>query len=156
MKEWADGVSADRPRGTVVERIRFHGHRMVRSLHRNTIEVTMEEHLTENGDCIIGVGADKGCAGLSEALKGALKRDQAMVTLRISAGGETFEISAREARALELSHPLDIVIRKSGFTSNRTLAVGASAAAVDIPRSIVSKLKNPLTTGVLEVEVERV
>ncbi len=46
-----------------------------------------------------------------------------------------------------------MVIRRSRFTSDRTLAVGASAAARDIPRSIVSKLKNAETVGALEIEV---
>jgi len=129
---------------------------MIKSVHRNTVEVTMEEHLTENGDCIIGVGAEKGCGGLGEELKSALRGDRAIITLRISAGGESFEFSAEGDRELELSHHSDIVIRKSRFTSDRTLAIGANAAAVDIPRSIVSRLKNPLTVGLLEIEVERV
>lgn len=129
---------------------------MIRSSHRNTIEITTDENLTENGDCIIGVGAERGCAGLREELKSALRRDQARVRVRISVSGESFRLSAEGNRGLELSHPSDIVIRKSRFTSDRTLAVGANAAAVDIPRSIVSRLKNPLTVGFLEIEVELV
>ena len=155
MREWAD-ISRGEEQAAVVERIKFHGHRMIRSLHHNTVEVTMEEHLTENGDCIIGVGADRGCAGLSEELKSALRRDGAKVTVRISAGGESFRLSAEGENGLQLSHPRDIVIRKSRFTSDRTLAVGANAAAVDIPRSIVSRMRNPMTVGFLEIEVERV
>lgn len=140
----------------MVESITFHGHPMIRSVHRNTVEVTVEEHLTENGDCIVGVGAERGCEGLSEVLKSALRSKLARVTVRISAGGESFEFSANGDEGLELSHPSEIVIRKSRFISGRTLAVGASAAAVDLPRSMVSKLKNPLTVGRLEIEVHRV
>ncbi|MGD0319083.1 MAG: DUF371 domain-containing protein [Nitrososphaerales archaeon] len=133
--------------------MRFHGHPMVKSLHPTTIEITTEEHLTEKGDCIIGVGAAKGCGQLSETLKTALRSEKARVTIRILVGDECFELSAEGNRGLELWHPHDIVIRRSRFMSGRTLAVGASAAARDIPRSIVSKLKNPETVGTLEIEV---
>ena len=126
---------------------------MVRSLHPTTIEITTEEHLTEKGDCIVGVGAAKGCGQLSETLKTALRSEKARVTIRVLVGDECFELSAEGDRRLELSHPHDIVIRRSRFMSGRTLAVGASAAARDIPRSIVSKLKNPETVGALEIEV---
>jgi hypothetical protein len=126
---------------------------MVRSLHSNTIEITTEEHLTEKGDCIVGVGAAKGCSQLSEALKTALRAEQARVTIRVLVGNESFELAAEGDQGLELSHPEDIVIRRSRFMSSRTLAVGATAAARDIPRSIVSRLKNPETVGVLEIEV---
>ena len=126
---------------------------MVRSLHPTTIEITTEEHLTEKGDCIVGVGAAKGCGQLSETLKTALRSEKARVTIRVLVGDECFELSAEGDRRLELSHPHDIVIRRSRFTSSRTLAVGASAAARDIPRPMVSKLKNPETVGALEIEV---
>ena len=126
---------------------------MVRSLHPTTIEITTEEHLTEKGDCIVGVGAAKGCSQLSETLKTALRSEKARVTIRVLVGDECFELSAKGDKGLELSHPRDIVIRRSRFVSGRTLAVGASAAARDIPRSIVSKLKNPTTVGALEIEV---
>ncbi len=135
------------------ERILFHGHPMVRSLHPTTIEVTTEEHLTEKGDCIIGVGAAKGCGQLGEQLKAALRAEGSTVTIRVSAGAETFELTAEGDPGLELSHLHDIVIRKSRFLSGRTLAVGASAAAKDIPRSIVARLRNPGTVGALEIEV---
>jgi hypothetical protein len=126
---------------------------MVRSLHPTTIEITTEERLTEKGDCIVGVGAAKGCSQLSETLKAALRSEQARVTIRVLVGDESFELTAEGDKGLELSHPHDIVIRRSRFVSGRTLAVGASAAAIDIPRSIVSRLKDPETVGALEIEV---
>jgi hypothetical protein len=138
---------------SAVERIMFHGHPMVRSLHPTTIEITTEERLTEKGDCIVGVGAAKGCSQLSETLKTALRSEQARVRIRVLVGDESFELTAEGDKGLELSHPHDIVIRRSRFVSGRTLAVGASAAAKDIPRSIVSKLKNAETVGALEIEV---
>ncbi|MDG7012235.1 MAG: DUF371 domain-containing protein [Nitrososphaerota archaeon] len=147
-------VSSAREGGPVRDEVSFRGHPMVRSTHATTMEVTTEGHLTEKGDCIIGVGADKGCSGISHAVREGLQRSGAKVTIRIRVGGRTFQAAAQGDSRLELSHPHDIVIRKSGFVSDRTLAVGASAAAKDIPRDMVRLLRSPATTGTLEIEVE--
>ncbi len=125
---------------------------MVQALHPTTIEVTTEEHLTRRGDCIIGVSASSGCAQLSESVKTAI-REGSRLLVRIVVGGESFELSAAGDPRLDLSHPRDIVIRKSEFLSDRTLAIRASSAAADIPRSMVSRLRDPHTTGTLEIRV---
>ncbi len=126
---------------------------MVSSLHPTTIEVTTEEFLTENGDCIVGVGAAKGCAGLDARVKEALRRRGAMVKLRIVVGPLLFSIMASGDPRLQLSHEHDMVIRKSDFISDRTLAIRADAAAKDISREMVNLLRNPDTVGRLEIEV---
>jgi hypothetical protein len=141
--------------GRVVARdvVTFRGHAMVRSTHPTTIELTTEEDLTENGDCIIGVGASKGCAGLDERVKQTIRREGASVTLRLVVGGESFVVRARGGEALRLSHPHDLVIRKSDYVSDRTVALGADAAARDLPRTLVALLKDPRTVGKMEIEV---
>jgi len=144
-----DALGAPVARDVVV----FKGHPMVSSLHPRTIEVTTEDELTERGDCVIGVGADKGCAQLSQPVKEGLKTTGSRVTLRIVVGGESFELRASGDPGLELSHPHDIVIRKSGFLSDRTLVVRASAASMDLPRGMVRRLRDPSTVGRLEIEV---
>ncbi len=137
----------------VKEAIGFRGHPMVRSLHLTTIEVTTESHLTEKGDCIIGVGATKGCLQLSEEVKEGLRRKDSLVTIRIVAADHEFQVNARGDPRLELSHLHDMVIRRSDFVSDRTLALHADAAARDLPREIVRLLRDPTTTGRLEIEV---
>ena len=131
----------------------FRGHRLVMSAHPTTIEVTTEEHLTENGDCIIGVAADKGCAGLSPEVKEGLRRTGSPVTIKIVVGALSFQVRARGDSRLQLTHPHDIVIRKSDFASDRTLAVHADSAARDLPRELVRALKDPEAEGILEIEV---
>ncbi len=138
---------------TIAEKILFHGHPMVRSLHPTTIEVTTEERLTKKGDCIIGVGASKGCAQLGETLKAALRMKGSAVIITVLVGQERFELMAEGDPGLELSDPHDMVIRESRFLSGRTLAVGASAAAKDIPRPIIARLRDPASVGSLEIEV---
>ena len=127
---------------------------MVRSSHPTTVEVTTEDYLTENGECIIGVGADKGCAGLSGAVKERLRREGSRVTLKVVVGQLSFLIRAHGGPGLALSDPRDMVVRKSDYVSGRTLAVLADASSRDLPREMVRLLKNPATRGRLEIEVE--
>jgi len=138
---------------TAKEVVEFRGHSMVRSLHPTTIEVTTEDRLTEKGDCIIGVGAAKGCLELSEEVKEGLRRKDSKVTIRIVVGDHEFQVNARGDPRLGLSHPHDMVIRKSDFVCDRTLAVHADAAARNLPREMVMLLRDPGTTGRLEIEV---
>lgn len=135
------------------ETVTFRGHPMVRSEHPTTIEVTTEEHLTENGDCIIGVASDKGCAQLSVSVRDGLRRTGSRVLVRIKVGSVSFAVHARGDRRLQLTNPRDIVIRKSDFISERTLAVRADASARDIPREMISALRDPAAVGSLEIEV---
>jgi len=53
--------------------IPFYGHKNIRSLHQKTIEITTEQDLTLNGDCIIGVGASCGCNDIPEKMKKLLQ-----------------------------------------------------------------------------------
>jgi uncharacterized protein len=140
---------------SVVETVEFRGHPCVSSLHPTTIELTTEDWLTEKGDCIVGVSATKGCAGLSEEMKSAIRRDGSRILMTIRVGDLDFRLSAFGDRRLELSSEMDMVIRKSGFVSGRTLALGASAAARDLPREMVQRLRAPETTGTLRLEVFR-
>jgi len=126
---------------------------MVRSAHPTTIEVTTEDHLTPQGDCIVGVSASTGCAQLDPQLKEGLRRKGSRVRIRMLVGPYIFEVRAEGDPRLELSHLHDIVIRKSDYVSDRTLAVHADAAARDIPREIVRRLREPGTVGRLEIEV---
>lgn len=133
--------------------VTFHGHPMVRSAHPTTIEVTTEDHLTPRGDCIVGVGASSGCAQLDPRVKEGLRRKGSRVTIRLVVGSLVFEVKAEGDPRLELSHPSDIVIRRSDFISDRTLAVRADASAKDIPRGMVRLLRDPGAVGRLEIEV---
>lgn len=139
---------------TLKETVSFKGHRMVRSTHPTTIEITTEEHLTEQGDCIIGVGADKGCSGIDPRVRHGIRTPGAAVKLTIQVGGESYGLTARGDAGLSLSHPHDIVVRKSDFLSDRTLAVGSSASARDLPRKMVRLLQDPAAQGTLVIEVE--
>ncbi len=128
---------------TITEIIWAVGHANIQSAHPTTLMITKDTHLTHTGDCIVAVGADKAALDLSPQIKQALKRPNTKVTILLEAGGLTEQISALGSPNLVLTHPTDIVIRKSQFVSDRTLAVCADKASKDIQRELVSKLKNP-------------
>lgn len=140
-------------RELVRDTVLFRGHPMVRSTHPTTIEVTTEDYLTESGDCIIGVGASKGCAQLDARLKEGIRRKGSRVTITIVVGNLSVGVKASGDPRLGLTHAHDIVIRRSDFVSDRTLAVRADVAAKNIPREMIGMLKDPAAVGRLEIEV---
>ncbi len=119
------------------------GHPNIQAAHPTTLMFTKDTHLSENGDCIVAVAADKAVADLSPQFKTALKRSNAKLTVTIEAKGVVEQIAALGSPILILSHPTDVVLRKSSFISDRTLAVGADKASVDLSRQLVEKLKDP-------------
>jgi len=133
--------------------VEFFGHPMVRSAHRNTIEVTRDAELTARGDCIIGVRADKGPADFSKAIRECLMDDRSEVLLAILVEPEEFVVRATGSSKLSLTDPHEMVVRKSEFISARTVAIRADSAARDIPRSIVEELRDPARRGLLRIEV---
>ncbi|MDD5111057.1 MAG: DUF371 domain-containing protein [Candidatus Altiarchaeota archaeon] len=121
--------------------INARGHPNVRSEHGTTFEVTMENHLTPRGDCIIAVDADKAMEELPEEFKRHLKDDDAVLEIRVECNGLSEVIRASGSRNLILSHPTDLVVRKSGFIDGRTLAIKAGKAACDFDRALVRELQ---------------
>ena len=127
----------------VVEKLTAHGHESILATHRSTFEITMEAHLTYRGDCIVAVAADKGVRGLSDELKRVLRKTSSKLTIVLKAGHEKEVVEASGTPKLALTHPRDIVVRKSSFVCNRTLAVKANKVAKDFSGEFVKQLRNP-------------
>ena len=119
------------------------GHENIQAIHPSTLMFTKEKHLSKTGDCVVGVASDKAVAGLNQKFKDALRKPNAKLTIIIEAGGLTEQINASGSPKLILTHPTDIVIRKSDYICNRTLAIRADKSANDLPRELAKKLKNP-------------
>lgn len=133
--------------------IPFLGHENIRSLHPKTIEITTEPHLTVNGDCIVGVGANFGCRDIPEKLKVLLQNSKSSVDFTITVKDFAFKVKGRGSDKLTLTNPHDIVIRKSSFTCPRTMAVNCDAASDAIPRQMIKALQNPETRGIFSIEI---
>jgi hypothetical protein len=119
------------------------GHESILATHKTTLELTKDKRLSKKGDCIVAVAADKALADLSAEFKEKLRNPHAKLTLIIEAGSLREQVTAYGSPQLILAHPTDAVIRKSAYVCNRTLAVHADKAALDLARCFVEKLKNP-------------
>jgi hypothetical protein len=120
--------------------VHFTGHRNVLASNGMTLEVTKEDFLTLRGDCIVGIRADAACRDLDDRVRAELRRPDSRILFVMEVGGEQFRFEASGSSALSLEHPLSMVVRKSTYTCSRTLAIRSSAAARDLPRSMVSRL----------------
>jgi hypothetical protein len=128
---------------TLKDEVFANGHQNIAATHLTTLEITKEIHLSRRGDCIIAVAADKSLADLSEEFKESLRKSSAKLTLIIEANGITAQINAYGSSKLTLTHPSDMVVRKSSYIDDRTLAINADKAAAGLPRKLVEKLRNP-------------
>jgi len=109
----------------IVELITARGHENIQGTHRTTFEVTKDLKLTKKGDCIIAVGADKALVDLKPSFKEALRKEHAKLSILIEAGGAKELVKASGSRRLRLTHLTDMVVRKSEFVCDRTLAIRA-------------------------------
>ena len=128
------------------ETVTAKGHPKIRATHKTTLEVTKEAFLTERGDCIIGVDADKSISEISDDFKKALM-DSVPVTVEISLPdyGLTELLRGYGSKELTFSHQTDMVIRKSDFVCGRTILIRADKAAVDLNREIIELLRDHST-----------
>ena len=138
----------------VQEEIVFYGHINVQSFHTRTIEITKDPNLTLQGDCIIGVSANKSCWDISDKLKHSLKDDNSYIIIDVIVGNMSFIVNGLGNSRLVLLSRHDIVIRKSSFICERTIAIQCNKASSDIPREMILSLQNPETKGVLQITTE--
>ena len=123
------------------EKIKAKGHRNIKAKHRTTIEITRESHLTERGDCIIAVSADRGTHDFSNGFKEELRNENAKLEIILICENSKEIIAAYGHPDLTFKNPDEMVIRKSNFICDRTLAIRADKAAINLDREFVKKLR---------------
>lgn len=116
------------------------GHENVSGEHASTLEVTSDDFLTPAGDCILGIEADTVPAEFDEAFVTACQDGDATIRIELEAGGYTDVVEARGDPELAFESERSAVVRTSGYVDDRTIAVGADAAAGDIDRTLVDAL----------------
>jgi hypothetical protein len=136
------------------EEITFYGHKNILSLHPRTVEVTKDPNLTKNGDCIIGVSANKACDDLNISVKKKLRTKDTIVKMKIIVDQDEFELTGIGNTDLSISHKHDIVLRKSNYADSRTLAISCDKSAIDIPRDLVNLLTVSDARGILRITIE--
>ncbi len=125
-----------------IETIHAYGHPNILATHPTTFEVTKDEHVTRRGNCIIAALADRSPVDLGREFKEAILIENAKVTISIKADDIVEIVHAFGSSKLILSHPTEMVVRKSNYFSNRTIAVRSDKAACDLSRSLVKKLQS--------------
>ena len=120
------------------------GHKNIRATHRNTLELTKDAVLTEDGDCIIGVKAEFEL----EKIKQFLQKEKIKITIR--ANGITETVTAVPNPNFSDEH--EMVIRITNFDSKRTFATRADKSAKQLSRRFVKELKNDKTRMVITIE----
>lgn len=134
---------------SIQEKIYFHGHKLISAKHSTTIEITKDQFLTKNGDCIVGIKSEKGCQEIKKELKNIIRNNNSIIKIEIIVQEHKFTILGQGSSELSLTHVNDIVIRKSEYICPRTLAIKCNKSSIDIPREMINLLKNNDAEGVL-------
>lgn len=123
-----------------IDKVYARGHRNIKATHRNTFEITREDHLTPRGDCIIAVSANKSVRDLDPGLKDGLRRGWS--TAIVIVVDRLWDIATGYGDpGLELSDPVRIIARRSTYVSPNTVMLRSSKAALDIKRDLIDLLK---------------
>jgi hypothetical protein len=123
------------------EVIRARGHEHVAATHESTFEVTTDDWLTPAGDCIVGIEADRSPADFDDDFLAACRDPAAVITLTLETADARDEIRARGHPDLTFGSERSAVVRTSRYVDDRTVAVGADAAAADLDRGLVDALE---------------
>ena len=123
-------------------KIKAKGHENVLSLHKSTFEITKDKDLSLAGDCIIGLDIDKSMEDFPKRFKEKLANDDTKVIVELRTPNASDTIEGYGHHDLTLSHPTDIVCRKSTFVCSRTLMIKSNKAAIDLNRDLIKDLAN--------------
>jgi len=123
--------------------IRARGHRHVTATHAKTFELATDDEIGPDASCVIGVGA--------RADWDALGRLHGSARITIEAAGHRDELTARLSPFW--SRGVGLVVRKSGFRGDDTLAVEADAAAADLDAALRAALAEPSTEVDVSIRV---
>ena len=118
------------------------GHRNVTSLHKSKFEVTKDVEIGPTADCIVGTSADKSMLNFPQEFKNKIANSNTKVTVILDTENGHDEITGFGHEDLTLTHPTDIVCRKSDYTCSRTLMINADKAAKDLDSGLIEDLKN--------------
>jgi hypothetical protein len=116
------------------------GHEHVTAEHASTLEVTSDDFLTPAGDCILGIEADTVPADFDDAFVAACRDADATITATIEADGHAVTVEGSGHPDLTFESERSHVIRTSDYVDERTVMVGADAAAGDVDRALVATL----------------
>ena len=125
-----------------------YGHKNMLAMHKNTLEFTRDKEVSLQGDCILGVGATFSTAQLMKLVR---QYNKLRLVISVGRGGGAKREEVLFDTNPNFSDKNEIVIRKSGYDSERTLGFFADKSAKDIDRDIVKMIKSKKTRMNLEI-----
>ena len=123
---------------TTEETVHATGHEHVSAEHASTLELTSDDFLTPAGDCILGIEAHRVPSEFDEAFVAACRDADATITATLLAAGHTATVTGSGHPDLTFESDRSHVLRTSDYVDERTVMVGADAAAADIDRDLVA------------------
>jgi hypothetical protein len=126
----------------LTEQVRARGHEHVSAAHASTFELTSDDYLTPAGDCILGIEADRTPVDFDRAFVEACRSRDAAITVTLRADGHEETVTGHGHPDLTFENERSLVGRTSDHVDDRTVLVGADAAAADLDRSLVRALSD--------------
>ena len=109
------------------------GHPAVTGRHAKTLELTADAEITARASCVLGTAAGPLPGGLRQ-LRGRVRLELAVGDLGAAVEGEVNPYYASTSR---------LVVRRSDVLDEDTFLVNASAAAADLDRALIARLREP-------------
>ena len=134
--------SAKKVERILLDKITARGHPNVLGTHRTTIEITTEDFLTTNGNCIIGVMSSKSVNDYSPKLKEAIQNG-IKIEIEMEAGPFKEKFIGIGHKDLDLSNEISMVFRLSEFISDRTALICCSKSSIELDRNFIKYLREP-------------
>lgn len=124
-------------------RLKAYGHENITAKHKTTLEFTKDKNLSLNGDCIVGVNADFDLLSLKKFIK-KLKDNQVTIVIKTIPSNKNQKTIFEKIKAEinpDFNSNDELVIRKTGFISERTFAIKADKAAFELKKQLTLFLK---------------
>ena len=122
------------------EVVRARGHENVRAEHASTWELTSDDWLTPAGDCILAVETHRVPADFDRSFADACRDPDAAIEATLRVDDHEVVVEGRGHPDLTFEDDRSMVARTSEYVDDRTVMVGADAAAADLDRALVSAL----------------
>ena len=119
---------------------KFHayGHPNILGTHKTTLEFTKDDDISSNGNCIVGVKADFELSILKEFIK---KTGNGNVKMTIEAPDGKIKETMHGKLNPGFNSNREIVIRKTGFISERTIIINSNKSSFELDRNLIDYLK---------------
>ena len=134
--------SAKKVERILLDEITARGHPNVLGTHRTTVEITKENFLTTNGNCIIGIMSSKSVNDYSSKLKESIQNGS-KIEIEMIAGPFKEKFIGIGHKDLNLSNEVSMVFRLSDFISDRTALINCSKSSIELNRDFINYLKDP-------------